>query len=255
MKNILPGRLLSLLLSFVFIAASCSKDGNSSAAPDSAANNGAGGSLARYTIVGDYLYLVDDYNLDVYDCRDLANPVKKSSQMIGFGIETIYPFRDKLFIGSTNGMYVYSIEDPAAPKLEGSVTHVRACDPVVANDSAAYVTLKNFGTTCGGAENVLNVYDVKNVQNPELVRTVTMKSPGGLGIYRSALYVCEGLNGLTVFDISKGYEPVAKRTIKGKDYQDVIPYNGLLICHLSDGICFYDLSDPLEPVEYGTVKN
>ena len=126
---------------------------------------------------------------------------------------------------------------------------------MLAAESGAYVTLRNFGTTCGGAENVLNVYDVKNVQNPKLVRTVTMKSPGGLGIYRSALYVCEGLNGLTVFDISKGYEPVAKRTIKGKDYQDVIPYNGLLICHLSEGICFYDLSNPLEPVEYGTVKN
>jgi len=253
MKIILPGRLLQLMLIFAVIA-SCSKDGNSAAAPDTA-NNGAGGSLARYTIVGDYLYLVDDYNLDVYDCHNLANPVRKSSQQIGFGIETIYPFRDKLFIGSTNGMYVYSLEDPAAPRLEGAVTHVRACDPVVANDSAAYVTLRNFGTTCGGTENVLNVYNVKDVQHPRLVRTVTMKSPGGLGIHQSALYVCEGQNGLTDFDISKGYEPLEIRTLKGKDYQDVIPYNGLLICHLSDGICFYDLSDPLHPVEFGTVKN
>lgn len=229
----------------------CSKDAKSDAA---AAPDGAGGSLARYTLAGNYLYLVDDSKLDVYDCSDLAHPVFRSSHYIGFGIETIYPYKDKLYIGAATGMYVYGLDDPANPKLEGSVTHVRACDPVVANDTVAYVTLRSFGTNCGGTQNVLNVYDIRHT-NPKLVKTVVMAAPAGLGIYRNALYVCEGDKGMSVFDISEGFDPVLVKTIKGKIYQDVIPYNGVLISHIDEGICFFDISSPLQPVETGTVKN
>ena len=62
---------------------SCSKDsgGNFSASANPA---GQGGSLARFTIVGNYLYTVDKQNLKVFLISDAANPVLKNTVAAGF---------------------------------------------------------------------------------------------------------------------------------------------------------------------------
>ena len=251
--KLLTGFCVSIsLFGFLCLLTTCTKEAPANTA---ASNNGAGGSLARYSIVGNYLYLVNRNHLDVYDCTDLAKPTFRSSSLVGFDIETIYPYNNKLFIGAASGMYVYSLADPANPKREGSVTHIRSCDPVVANDSVAYVTLRSFGTTCGSSQSVLNVYDVKQLQQPKLIKTVVMTSPYGLGIQKNALYVCDGNNGLSVFDISKGYEPAIVGTIKGEVFFDVIPYNDILICYIEKGITFFDIKNPLKPISAGTIKD
>lgn len=240
--------LYSLLVLLVTTQFSCTK------ADSGGPSDGAGGSTARYTVVGNYLYLVDHYDLKTFDISNPSNLVLKSVENLGWNIETIYPYKDKLFIGSQSGMFVYSLSDPSNPKREGAVNHVRACDPVVANDTVAYVTLRSFGTTCNGTQNVLNVYSVKQPQ-PTLVKTVNMTLPYGLGIKSNALYVCEGTHGLVVFDISKGFDPAKKKTLKDEEYFDVIPYGDLLICQVKGGIRFYDISDPLNPLKEGLVGN
>ncbi len=243
----------AVLVCYMLLFLSCTKD--AAVADNNTGNNGAGGSMARFTLVGNHLYLVNYSNLITYDCSDPKSLKEKSNLQIGFNIETIYPYKDKLFIGSSVGMYVYSLGDPALPKLEGAATHVRACDPVVGNDTVAYVTLRSFGTNCGSQSDVLNVYNIKTLQSPALVKTIVMGSPYGLGISGNALYVCDGNNGLKVFDISSGYEPVLTQTFSGKEYLDVIPYNNILICHVTGGIHFFDISDPLLPIEAGMVND
>lgn len=235
-----------LLFALIFTN-SCTKDA-------AGTQSGKGGSLARYTVVGNYLYIVDYQTLDVYE---ISNPEKmefKSSQQIGFDIETIYPYRDKLFIGSAIGLYVYSISNPENPTREGAITHVRSCDPVVANDQAAYVTLRN-GVSCGGDQNLLNVYRVTTSLDPEWVNSIVLNSPYGLGLKDRALYVCDGGHGLIVFDISKVFEPKKIKELKNDIYYDVIPYGNTLICYVSRGVMFYDISDPLDPKFRGSVLN
>ncbi len=243
-----------LLPCFLVVLCACSKDAATSNTNQSS-HNGAGGSMARFTVAANHLYLVDDYQLLAYDVSDAARPEFRSAQDVGFSIETIFPYRNKLFIGSATGMFVYSIDEPANPKLEGSVNHLRACDPVVGNDTVAYVTLRSFGTTCGSLQNVLNVYDLHNTASPLLVKTVDMSAPFGLGSSGNALYVCDGPGGLAVFDISKPYEPERIRTIEGEDFRDVIPYGEILICHTATGFRFYRISDPLQPQPAGIVND
>ena len=36
---------------------------------------GIGGSMARFTIKGDYLYTVDSYDLKTFDIKDKVNPM------------------------------------------------------------------------------------------------------------------------------------------------------------------------------------
>ena len=234
-----------LCLFVLFI--SCEK-GSSEQAAHADAATGAGGSLARFTIVGNYLYMVDSHNLIIVDLSDPSKPEKKETYFAGFDIETIFSYKEKLYLGASNGMYIFSVTDPLKPVKEGEVTHFRACDPVVSNDSVSYVTLRSTGTNCGSNKNVLNIYNVKDAKHPELVKEVTMQSPYGLGIRNKGLYVCEGVNGLVTFDLSNPYNPVKKTEFTDEAFYDVIPYGNVLIAFIAKGVCFFDISDPVNPV-------
>ena len=242
----------TLLYLFVFIAVihlSCEKSTDSRAS-----SNGAGGSLARFAIVGNYLYTVDAHSLHVYDLTDPSKPVDKGTIFAGFDIETIFPYKDKLYLGASNGMYIYSLSDPVKPTKESHITHVRACDPVVSNDSVSYVTLRSTGNNCGGTRNVLNIYDVKNPKEPKLLKEVPMRSPYGLGIKGQALYICEASKGMIVLDLKDPYNPAWKKEFATESYYDVIPYGDVLIAYIDAGVCFFDITDPLEPVLLSKVK-
>lgn len=216
---------------------------------DNAANNittGTGGSLARFTIIGDYLYTVNRQALYTYELNSTGNPILVSSINIGWDIETIYPYKDKLFIGSMEAMYIYSLSNPASPLREGQASHVRSCDPVVAKDDYAYVTLRT-NTSCEGSINALKVYDVSNLSFPAVVKEINLKHPYGLGVNESALYVCDDTDGLKIFDIDNPANPILTKTVTGYSFRDCIPHNDILICMVAEGMVIYDISEPLNP--------
>lgn len=238
--------LISLSIAAAFVLIRCTKEAASSAA----INTGAGGSTARFTISGNYLYVVDNYSLKAFDISNpAAAPVLKSKTTIGVNIETIFPYQDKLFIGSSQSMYIYSLANPASPQQIGTATYqVRmACDPVVAKDSTAYATLNGSGP-CGGSMSALVVYDIKNITSPVLKTTIPVTSPYGLGVSDSALYVCDGPAGLRVYNVKNTYQPAQGSFITGRTFYDVIPYGNLLICQVSGGIVLYDITNRLQPV-------
>lgn len=210
---------------------------------------GAGGSLARFAISGNYLYTVDDQTLAVYDITAAGNPIFKNRVNIGFNIETIYPFRENLFIGSSNVLYIYSVSDPLNPRKlsEGfSPEVVRRCDPVVAKDTVAFATLRTNGA-CGGSQSFLVVFDIKNILKPVQKASVNVFEPYGLGYADDALYVCDSL-GLLVYNISDPYKPVMVQKLNNATgYMDVIPYQGMLICWVREGMVIYDISKNKEP--------
>jgi hypothetical protein len=199
---------------------------------------GQGGSLARFTIARNHLFVVDNRKLYSYSLSNSAEPILKSTQDIGFNIETIYTYEDKLFIGSQNAMYIYSIANPAQPAQLSQASHVRACDPVVANDSLAYVTVRS-GSSCGGAVNALLIYDVRNILNPIQLNTVPLSNPWGLGIHNKKLYVCDASQGLVVFDLTDPIRPQEVQRITGEAFYDVIATDDLLIAMVQNGSILY----------------
>lgn len=235
----------ALFLAAATIVAGCSKEAANSAA--STPDTGKGGSLARFTIARDHLYTVSNGYLHAYSLENGAAPRKVGAASITWDVETIYPYGKYLFLGSRAGLFIYSIDTASAPRLVGMASHARSCDPVVANDSVAFVTLKG-GTACGPATSGLYVHNIKNITKPQLVKTVPLPDPVGLGLQDNILYICCGTAGLKVFDVSKPSEPVLLDTKKDGQYVDVIPYNGVLICFVQDGIILYDISKPESPV-------
>lgn len=232
----------------LFISISFWQCGKDTASPAFSAVTGQAGSLARFAIVGNYLYTVDDQKLTVYDVANPGDPVVKNTVDVGFEIETIFPFKEKLFIGSTSQVHIFSITDPLNPqKLSEAISPqvLRRCDPVVAKDTVAFATLRTNGP-CGGVRSVLAVYDIKDITKPVQKATYFVQEPYGLGYQDNTLYVCDK-SGLLVFDIINAYAPSLKKTLKDGDYIDVIPYQGTLICWVSGGVIVYDITNSQNP--------
>jgi len=231
---------------------SCNKESTDAAS----IQQGAGGSTAKFTITGNYLYVVDHTSLKAFDITDQAHPILKTKTELGLNIETIFPYKDKLFIGSSSSMYIYSLTDPSKPSrlAKADYTIRMSCDPVVARDSVAYATLR-AASVCGGTASALVVYNIKNVSAPALMSTHSLFTPFGLGTKDSALYVCEAQSGLRVYNIRNAYNPEFRTTINGHTFYDVIPYGDILICQVSDGFALYDISNSLNPVYLSKVLN
>jgi hypothetical protein len=216
----------------------------------SSTTEGKGGSTARFAIAGNYLYSVDESSLKAFDISDPTHPVLKNNISVGFDIETIFPFNDKLFIGSNTAVYIYSIQDPAKPAALGtalSPSVMRRCDPVVAKDTVAFATLR-ANAPCGGIRSILAVYDIKQITNPVEKSSLTLQEPYGLGYDDDVLYVCDKMLGLLVIDIKRPYNPIVIKTITDATFSDVIPYNHMLICWTDSGIKLYDISDNRNPI-------
>ena len=205
---------------------------------------GVGGSMARFGIKGNVLYVVDKNTLKVFDITNKTNPVKASDVYPGWGIETMFLTENTMFLGTTNGMVIFDISIPLSPQYQIFFTHARSCDPVVVDDTLAYVTLRT-GTTCGGSETSLNVVNVKNIKSPSLVASYWMKNPHGLGKDGDLLFICDGDAGLKVYDASdpKTIGMHLIYTYANINAFDVIPVGNVLVLIGDDGLYQYDYSN------------
>ena len=200
---------------------------NSSGTP-SQPSVGQGGSMARFKIVGAFLYVVDYSNINIFDISNLQKPKVLEDVQVAWDIETIFNQGEVLFIGGRQGMYIYDIKNPAKPKFISEFRHGTACDPVIVSGNYAYVTLKG-GNFCGTTESGLYIVDVSNLQNPELKVIYPMSGPNGLGIKGDLLFVCDGSEGLKVFDKSESPNLTLINHFENIEAYDVIPLQTSLL--------------------------
>ena len=121
-------KYLFILLIFVISCESSSDLALNSGQGNFESGTGIGGSMARFTILDDYLYTVDSRSLITFDIKDQVNPLKKTEVSLGWGIETIFPYNNKLFIGAQSGMHIYGLEDKEEPNYISTYQHVTSCD-------------------------------------------------------------------------------------------------------------------------------
>lgn len=205
---------------------------------------GIGGSMARFTINGNYLYGLDGANLDIVDVSVQATPIAKNEIPISWDAETLFPYKDKLFVGSRTGMYIFDLQAPVQPTLLSQYTHVRSCDPVVVEGDYAYVTLRS-GSMCEGFTNQLEVIDITDLKQPALVSVYPMTNPFGLGIDQGTLFICDGPDGLKAYDARDVKNISGNQLAHYKDIKaiDVIPYKKVAMVIAEEGLFQYDYSD------------
>ncbi len=198
---------------------------------------GQGGSTARFTLMNGHLYTVNNQELRLFNVDSAAEPRFVNNIRLGWGIETIFPYENKLFIGSTTGMHIYDASNPSAPSHLSTYRHFTSCDPVVVSGKYAFVTLRS-GNFCQQGVNRLDVLDIENLYKPVLVRSYPMQNPHGLGISGSTLYLSEGDGGLKAFNISDVLKINERQLqhIRSLRAIDVIPAEKSLIVTGPDGI-------------------
>ncbi|MEO7984422.1 MAG: hypothetical protein ABI688_10110 [Bacteroidota bacterium] len=205
---------------------------------------GIAGSMARFSVVNDYLYTVNNSALTSFNISSTNDPVKTATQQVGSSIETIYPFNNKLFIGSMSGMFIYDITNPSLPVRQGQFTHARSCDPVITDGYYAYVTLRD-GTACSGISNQLDVVEITNILSPRLAKTYLMTNPHGLAKDNKVLFICDGKAGLKMFDATDPSNITMKKQVSNIEAYDAIAYNGNLLVVAKDGLYQYGYSFPI----------
>ncbi len=219
---------------------------NFQATPNQAPGGGIGiaGSMARFGLTNTHLYTVSDWQMKVFDVTARATPSLANTIDLGWGIETIFPYGEALFLGARDGMHIYSIEQPEAPHRLSFYAHINSCDPVVVEGNTAYVTLRS-GNACAGFTNQLDVVDVTNLSSPSLIATHPMQNPHGLGIDNGTLFITEGDGGLKVFDAADPLTIGSSQLAHFTDLHafDVIPFNNVLMLIGEDGFYQYDYAD------------
>ena len=203
---------------------------------------GTGGSLARFQIVDNYLYTVGNYEMAIFNIQNLAEPVLSNTQYAGWNIETMFQAEGYLYLGSTNGMYIYNLVNPSSPEFVSDFKHWEGCDPVVVDGDYAYLTLRG-GNLCGQLESVLEVIDISDKTNPTLAARYNLENPYGLGIKNNMLYVCDGTAGLKLFERETPEDLKLVNSLKDIRAQDVIPLENSLIMIGGNTLYQYDYMD------------
>lgn len=205
-----------------------------------------GSSMAVFTIVNDHLYVVDNRQLISLRLTDPIHPAVESKQTLGWDIETLFPFKDKLFIGSMNGMFIYGLENPASPNFISRFDHVRVCDPVIADDKYAFVTLRN-GTGCGGSLNQMDILNIEDLSHPRVVKSLAFSNPHGLSKDGNVLFVCDGLSGLKVLDASDVNNLNLMHTVStASKAVDVVAYKQKAFVMLENAVQIYSYNQQFD---------
>jgi hypothetical protein len=210
----------------------------------SSAGIGVGGSMARFSITGNTLYIVDESNLHIYDIANASSPNLVKTTGVGWGIETMFILGDNLFFGTRNGMLIYDISVPVSPMYISQFWHLTSCDPVVVQDTLAFVTLRGGNTCWNNDVNEMDVLSIKNLEEPYLLKAYPMVGPYGLGIDGTTLFVCDGTAGLKVYDTSDPLTIDEHLIVQFPNIfaYDVIPLNGNLLLIGDDGFYQYSYS-------------
>lgn len=226
------------LASFALAESGDASGGSSNSTP------GVAGSLARFALADDNLYALDAGLLKNLNISSPLAPVSAMDASAAWDSETLFPRGNELFVGAASGMHIFDISDRDNPEYLSSYTHVNSCDPVIVDGDLAFVTLRS-GTECEGFTNQLEVIDISDLNNPRPLHVFPMFNPHGLSKDGNTLFVCDGTDGLKVFDASDIATIDQNLLAHDRSIQayDIIAFNNIAMLIGDDGLYQYDYSD------------
>jgi hypothetical protein len=206
---------------------------------------GVGGSMARFGLYKNMLYIVNNNSLLTFKLNTNSDVSLLNTIYVSWNVETIFITDNHLFLGTQSGMIVESLAIPEKPAQIGTFSHLTACDPVVIKGDLAFVTLKG-GTTCRGNINQLDVIRMSNSYTKfTLLKSYPMFGPQGLGIDDDLLFICDGDAGLKIYNAADPMT-ISEHLIASFpsiNAYDVIPMNNYLFMIGEKGFMLYDYSN------------
>ena len=217
---------------------------------------GVGGSMARFGLYQNMLYIVNNNSLLSFKLNTNSDAVLANTTYVNWNVETIFITDNHMFLGTQNGMIIESLEVPESPSQVGSFEHMTSCDPVVIKGDLAFVTLRG-GTPCrGGTTNELDVIQMSNSYSVfTLLMSYPLFGPQGLGIDGDLLFICDGDAGLKIYNASDtlAIDQHLVASFPSINATDVIPVNNYLFMIGANGFALYDYSNILNIKQIGFI--
>jgi len=205
---------------------------------------GVGGSMARFGLYKNLLYVVNQNSLLSFKLNSNSDVTLLNTKYMGWNVETIFISDNHLFLGTQSGMIVLALDVPENPTQIGTFTHMTSCDPVVIKGDLAFVTLKGGSTCRGGTLNQLDVVQMSNSYSKfTLLKSYPMSGPQGLGIDGDLLFLCDGDAGLKIYNAADPLAILPVATFPSINAYDVIPMNKYLFAIGEKGFTLYDYSN------------
>jgi hypothetical protein len=154
----------------------------------------------RFAIQDNYVY---SSSIDLFKIFNLHNPANLkpvSSIVIDQANFAFSSYQNKLFIGQAFDLAIYDSSNPLEPRFVSRFDSVTSCDKIAVQNNIAYVAQRT-GLICGG-KSELRIFDISNISAPRFIKKYSMDNPRALSVDFPILYVCEGINGLKVFDVT-----------------------------------------------------
>ena len=185
------------------------------------ANISTAGSMTRFLPIDRFLYTISFNELVLFEVTSSHQPLRWGKLDTETWAETLFKLNNILYVGSTNGMLMYDVTDSGNPIYINRIEHFRSCDPVVADEEFAYVTLRG-GTNCWTDLNELQIIDIQDPNNLSVVGRHILFNPHGLAVIGDYLIVCDGLAGVKVVDVTDRTSPSILNTYPIDFAYDVI---------------------------------
>ena len=228
-----------LLMAGIMLLTGCSKE---STTTYTSSPTGISGSLSRFTIIGNRLFCLDGNTLKTFDITNGGQPVLLSTIELSTEPESIFTYQNFLLLGTTSGMLIYNAGDH--PTYISTYEHVVSCDPVVADNGYAFVTLRNTTNCRHTAEaSRLEVISLANMSTPEQVAQLNMMDPYGLAVNDTLLFVADEDLHVQVISISNRTEPYFLKTLTLMGARDVIALPNHLLVMAEKKLAQYDYSN------------
>ena len=212
------------------------------------ASQGGGSSYAVFAIIDTFLYYVDIDQGSVI-ALSISRPELPrflGETPVGGGLETLFPNGRYLFVGSQTGMHILDrYPDPVHPRYRAIFRHGRACDPVVVEDSLAYVTLRS-GSACGETMDALLAVSIADPSLPRLLCSASPPTPYGVAVHGPYVYVGNGSQGLSLYE-SAPPDSISLLMRWPWDARDFIWSGSMLYVLEPANVSAYDVSDPRHP--------
>jgi len=104
------------------------------------------GSYANMITLGDFLYVLGNGKLKTLSIEEPSSPELIDETNIDLTIESLFISGKNIFVGSPEGMFIYTIGEDGIPLFNSQTTYddfvLISCfsDPITANEEFAYVT-------------------------------------------------------------------------------------------------------------------
>lgn len=208
-------------------------------------STGKGGSMSKFAVIDNFLYIVNSSELLPFDVSAPKKPVKHLKMGLNnSNVETLFPYNSYLYMGTSNGVLIYNTAtSKSTPSYVSMLQHVFGCDPVIVDKDFAFSTIRG-GTACRTTNiSAINVYDVKNPAQSQIVRSMNLDEPYGLGIKEDLVFVCQGTKGLFVYNWDINAKNLSLRHSYPEIHAfDVIVNGNILIVTADNGLFQFDIS-------------